>query len=160
MLILSSKMANLLALRRLVVLALLILSSTLVQAATVTYDFNITWVTSDPTGTFPRPVIGINGRWPIPTVECSVGDRLIVNVNNQLGNQSTSLHWHGMFQNGTADMDGAAGVTQCSIPPGGSFQYNFTVSRQHLRRLRRSCFPERLTSSTGQPTGHILVPFT
>ncbi|KAI9884850.1 MAG: hypothetical protein M1823_003377 [Watsoniomyces obsoletus] len=122
-------MANLSTFRRVLVLALPVLSSTLIQAATVTYDFNITWVTADPTGTFPRPVIGINGRWPIPTVECSVGDRLIVNVNNQLGNQSTSLHWHGMFQNGTAEMDGAAGVTQCGIPPGGSFQYNFTVNQ-------------------------------
>ncbi len=103
-----------------------------VHAAIVEYDFNITWVSADPTGKFERPTIGINGRWPIPTIECNIGDRLIVNVNNQLGNQSTSLHFHGMFQNGTSHMDGAAGVTQCPIPPGGSMRYNFTVSRRHI----------------------------
>lgn len=99
-----------------------------VHAATVNYDFNITWVTSNPDGTFTRPTIGINGQWPIPTIRCAVGDRVIVKANNQLGNQSTSLHFHGIFQNGTTNMDGSVGVTQCSIPPGSSFIYNFTVS--------------------------------
>lgn len=98
-----------------------------VQAATINYDFNITWVTANPDGAFARTTIGINGQWPIPTIRCTVGDRIIVNVNNQLGNQSTSLHFHGLFQNGTTNMDGPVGVTQCSIPPGGSFTYNFTV---------------------------------
>lgn len=45
----------------------------------------------------------------------------------QLGNQSTSMHWHGLYQNGTSSMDGAVGVTQCDIPPGRSMTYNFTV---------------------------------
>ena len=109
--------------------AALLLSSTavVVQAKTVVYDFNVTWVTADPTGRFERPVIGINGQWPIPTMECNVGDALIVNVHNQLGNQTTAMHFHGMFQNGTSHMDGAVGVTQCPIPPGSSMKYNFTV---------------------------------
>lgn len=105
----------------------LVSSGIIAHAATVMYDFNITWVTADPTGTFPRPVIGINGQWPIPIVECALGDTVVVNVHNQLGNQSTSLHFHGLYQNGTGHMDGAAGVTQCGIPPGASLQYNFTV---------------------------------
>lgn len=52
----------------------------------------------------------------------------MVNVLNQLGNETTSLHFHGIYQNGTTDMDGVAGATQCPIPPGGSFTYNFTVN--------------------------------
>lgn len=99
-----------------------------VSAKTHIYDFNITWVTANPDGLLARPVIGINGKWPIPVIRTTIGDRLIVNVNNQLGNQSTSLHFHGLFQNGTTEMDGPTAVSQCPIPPGGSFTYNFTVS--------------------------------
>lgn len=106
---------------------LLILFRSSALAATVVYDFNITWVLTNPDGEFVRPTMGINGQWPIPEIRCAVGDRVIVNVVNQLGNQTTSLHFHGLFQNGTTHMDGASGVTQCSIPPGESFRYDFTV---------------------------------
>jgi iron transport multicopper oxidase len=105
----------------------LVLFATISQAATVTYDFNVTWITANPDGLFTRSVIGINGQWPIPTIRVNVGDQLIVNVFNGLGNVSTSLHFHGMFQNGTTEMDGPASVTQCGISPGSSFTYNFTV---------------------------------
>ena len=100
----------------------------LASAATVTYDFDIGWVTANPDGMANRPVIGINGQWPIPRITVDVGDRLVVNVVNSLGNQSTSIHFHGLFQNGTSHMDGPPGVTQCAIPPGAHFTYNFTVS--------------------------------
>lgn len=101
----------------------------LVSAATITHDFNITWVTANPDGAFSRPTIGINGQWPIPRIDANVGDRIIVNVNNQLGNQSTSLHFHGLFMNNSqTHMDGPSMTAQCPIPPGQSFTYNFTVS--------------------------------
>lgn len=54
---------------------------------------------------------------------------MIVNVVNGLGDVDTSLHWHGIFQNGTGYMDGPAKVTQCGIPPGGRLTYNFTVNQ-------------------------------
>jgi iron transport multicopper oxidase len=98
------------------------------KAATVTYDFNITWVTANPDGMADRPTIGINGQWPIPTIRVNKGDRLIVNVLNSLGNQSTSLHFHGLFMHGATHMDGPASVTQCPIVSGERFTYNFTVS--------------------------------
>lgn len=104
----------------------------LTHAATVTYDFNITWVTANPDGLLDRPIIGINGQWPIPYMTATVGDRIVVNVLNQLGNESTSLHFHGIYQNGTTEMDGAVGATQCPIEPGGSFTYNFTVGPLNL----------------------------
>ena len=104
----------------------------LTYAATVTYDFNITWVTANPDGLFERSVIGINGQWPIPYITATVGDRIVVNVQNQLGNESTSLHFHGMYQNGSTEMDGTVGATQCPIKPGASFTYNFTVSPSSL----------------------------
>lgn len=97
-------------------------------AATVTYDFNVTWVTANPDGAFDRPTIGINGKWPIPTITANVGDNVVVRVTNQLGNETTSLHFHGLYMNGTTHMDGPVQVTQCPIQPGSSFTYNFTVS--------------------------------
>ena len=108
--------------------------STLSKAATVTYDFNITWVTANPDGAFPRPVIGINGQWPIPYITADVGDQVIVNVHNQLGNQTTGLHFHGLYMNGTNDMDGPVGVTQCGIAPGLSFKYDFKVGFPDVKR--------------------------
>ena len=98
------------------------------HAATITYDFNITWVTANPDGMFARPVMGINGQWPLPDIRATVGDHLVINVLNLLGNQSTSLHFHGLYMNGTTQMDGPVGVSQCGIPPGNLFTYNFTVS--------------------------------
>ncbi|CZT07469.1 probable iron transport multicopper oxidase FET3 precursor [Rhynchosporium agropyri] len=108
---------------------LLLLLAVAVSAKTVVYDFDITWVTANPDGVFARPVIGINNAWPLPVMRATRGDQVIVNVNNQLGNQSTSLHFHGLFQNGTNAMDGPSFVTQCPIPAGSSFTYNFTAAQ-------------------------------
>lgn len=96
-------------------------------AKTVTYDFNVTWVMANPDGLAERKVIGVNGTWPLPTIEVDKGDRLVVKMYNGLGDKSTSIHFHGMFQNGTSYMDGPSMVTQCPITPGSSFTYNFTV---------------------------------
>ena len=76
----------------------------------------------------------------------TINDTVVVNVVNQLGNtifsletsltkrtslgnQSTTLHFHGIFQNGTTEMDGPGQVSQCGIPPGSRFTYNFTASQ-------------------------------
>ncbi|KAF2713503.1 multicopper oxidase, partial [Pleomassaria siparia CBS 279.74] len=93
-------------------------------AKTVTYNFDIGWVRAAPDG-FERPVIGVNGAWPNPTIEADVGDTIVVNTFNSLGNQSTSLHFHGMYQNETNAYDGGVGVAQCPISPGGFFTYTF-----------------------------------
>ncbi|CCT72117.1 related to cell surface ferroxidase [Fusarium fujikuroi IMI 58289] len=98
-------------------------------AATVSYDFSVDWVRANPDGAFERSTIGINGEWPIPRIEASVGDTVLVNVRNNLGNQSTSLHFHGLFMNGSNHMDGPSQVTQCPIQPGESFLYNFTITQ-------------------------------
>ena len=107
--------------------AAVVMSSVLANAATVTYDFDVGWVTANPDGAFKRPTIGINGQWPLPAITATVGDRVVVNVKNNLGNQTTSLHFHGIYMKGTPNMDGPVGVTQCSIQPGGSFTYDFKV---------------------------------
>jgi iron transport multicopper oxidase len=96
------------------------------NAATVIFNWEITWVWAAPDG-FGRPVIGINNQWPCPTISVNVGDDIVINVNNQLGNETTSLHFHGLFQSGTNLMDGPSAVTQCPIQPGGTFTYVFKV---------------------------------
>lgn len=100
----------------------------LAHSATVTYDFDIAWTYANPDGQYTRPVQGVNGKWPVPPIVATKGDQVVVNVKNSLGNESTSLHFHGLYQNGTTHMDGPVGVSQCAIVPGGSFTYNFTVS--------------------------------
>lgn len=99
------------------------------QATTHVFDWNITWVTANPDGLYDRPVIGINNQWPVPSVNITKGDRVIVHATNSLGNQTTSLHFHGLYQNGTTQMDGPVGVSQCAIALGSTFTYNFTVDQ-------------------------------
>lgn len=86
------------------ILALLLLAVfNTAGAATVTYDFNITWVRgndslseanfrnsidvhkANPDGMYERPTMGINGQWPLPIMTATVNDTVIVNVINQLG---------------------------------------------------------------------------
>jgi iron transport multicopper oxidase len=52
----------------------------------------------------------------------------VVNLQNNLGNQTTSLHFHGMYQQGTTVYDGGTGIAQCPIMPGDSFTYTFTAN--------------------------------
>ncbi|KAK4173265.1 putative precursor of iron transport multicopper oxidase FET3 [Triangularia setosa] len=103
------------------------------------YNFNVSWVSvnhddSDNDGDAvkedpAKSVIGINGKWPLPVIEVTVGDRVIVNLLNLLGDQPTSLHFHGLFLRNETHMDGPVHVSQCAIPPGSSFTYNFTVTQ-------------------------------
>jgi iron transport multicopper oxidase len=100
----------------------------LAAAETVEYDWRIGWKWIAPDGV-GRPVIAVNDQWPPPVIEASVGDKIVVNVKNNLGNETTSIHFHGMLQNGTSAMDGPTGATQCPIPPGSHFRYSFHVGR-------------------------------
>ncbi|KAG7446974.1 ferroxidase [Guyanagaster necrorhizus] len=85
--------------------------------------WNITYVEdANPDGLFSRRVVGINNTWPIPVIDISANDSLIVHTTNSLDERST-LHHHGMFFNSTSWMDGALLVSECGIPPGGQFDY-------------------------------------
>ncbi|ODV88242.1 hypothetical protein CANARDRAFT_174079 [[Candida] arabinofermentans NRRL YB-2248] len=96
---------------------------------THTYYFNASYILANPDGVFERQVISFNGSWPLPTLELNKGDRLQLTLYNGLGDTDTSLHFHGLFQNGSNHMDGPVGVTQCSIPPGMSFTYDFKIDQ-------------------------------
>ncbi|KAI0506852.1 multicopper oxidase-domain-containing protein [Xylaria bambusicola] len=92
------------------------------------YQWTITDGQGSPDGVH-RPMMLINDQFPGPLIEINEGDVLVVKLVNKASN-ATALHWHGMFQNGTNWMDGAAGVTQCPIAPGQSYEYRFNVTGQ------------------------------
>lgn len=98
-------------------------------AKTVELNWNVTWVRANPDGLKERYVVGINNQWPLPAIEVDKGDRLIVNVHNGLPHHNTSMHFHGMYQNGTNAMDGPPMVVQCPIVPGANFTYYFEVNQ-------------------------------
>ena len=54
------------------------------NAATVNFDWSIGWVRANPDGMAERAVIGINGQWPLPLLNITKGDRVIVNLHNQV----------------------------------------------------------------------------
>ncbi len=55
-----------------------------VKADTVTYDWNIGWTTGNPDGQAERRVIGINGQWPLPLLNITKGDRVVINLHNKV----------------------------------------------------------------------------
>jgi iron transport multicopper oxidase len=100
--------------------------ASIASSAIIYHSWTICWKRQAPDG-YPRPVITVNGQWPPPMIIADVGDTIVVDIANHLGNQSTSIHWHGMLQRETNSMDGATMVTQCPIPPGGLFRYEFVA---------------------------------
>ena len=65
-----------------------------------------------------------NGETPGPEIRVKQGETVRVRFVNNLP-EPTSVHWHGIrIEN---SMDGVAGLTQDAVPPGGTFDYEFTV---------------------------------
>ncbi|KAH8894494.1 hypothetical protein GQ53DRAFT_744682 [Thozetella sp. PMI_491] len=93
------------------------------------YVFNITRGTGAPDG-LEKSMILVNGQSPGPLIEANTGDTIRVLVNNMMASDSTTIHWHGIDQRSSSWMDGVNGVTQCGIPPGESFTYEFNLTDQ------------------------------
>lgn len=92
------------------------------------YDFAVRNVTLAPDG-FARQMLTVNGQYPGPLIEAFTGDIVRVRVTNEL-NVPTGLHWHGLFMKETPWLDGVPGQTQCPIPPGGEYTYEFKIDGQ------------------------------
>ncbi|KAJ6785464.1 hypothetical protein PWT90_01174 [Aphanocladium album] len=95
-------------------------------AKTQRFDWTVTTGKRTPDGV-EKQVYLVNGQFPGPTIEARSGDRIIVHVRNQLTDEGLSFHWHGLRMKGNNTMDGAVGVTQCPIPSGKDFVYDFTI---------------------------------
>ncbi|XP_014284391.1 uncharacterized protein [Halyomorpha halys] len=78
---------------------------------------------------YERPFISVNRQMPGPSIQVCQGDRVIVDVVNQMPDETTSIHWHGINQNGSQYCDGVPYVTQCPILPGTTFRYDFRARR-------------------------------
>ncbi|KAI4385408.1 hypothetical protein MLD38_003437 [Melastoma candidum] len=74
-------------------------------------------------------VMGINGRFPGPTIRAKVGDTISVRLTNGLLTEGVVIHWHGIRQFRTPWADGTASISQCAINPGESFTYRFEVDK-------------------------------
>ncbi|KAF9038528.1 laccase [Panaeolus papilionaceus] len=83
---------------------------------------------------FERSAVLAGGTFPGPIISGQKGDRFQIDVINTLTDTSmpitTSVHWHGIFQDKTNWDDGAAWVSQCPILPNNSFSYDFSVPKQ------------------------------
>ena len=66
-----------------------------------------------------------NASYPGPWIQACWGDTLSINVTNRLKTNGTSIHWHGIRQLTTWNMDGVNAVTQCAIAPNDSMTYTF-----------------------------------
>ncbi|KAF7352056.1 hypothetical protein MVEN_01168100 [Mycena venus] len=113
-------------------LALLPFLISQVLAGDVFVDLPVTNAIVAPDG-FSRSAIQI-GTFPGAHITAMKGDTLHINVTNTLSDptmrRSTSIHWHGLFQDRTASEDGPAFVNQCPIAPGSFYQYNFGLGNQ------------------------------
>jgi len=106
--------------------------STLVAAETHTFNWTTGYAKKDIDGSgVERDVITCNGEFPWPDIQINKGDRINLYLTNGFTDQNTTLHFHGIFQHGSGQMDGPDMVTQCPIGPGQTFLYNFTVPDQH-----------------------------
>ncbi|KAG2153312.1 laccase [Suillus clintonianus] len=83
---------------------------------------------------FTRSSTLVGGTFPGPIIAAKKGDKFVINVVNQLTDdsmfKSTSVHWHGIYQNGTNYADGVVSVTQCPIAQNESFLYSFEAQNQ------------------------------
>jgi FtsP/CotA-like multicopper oxidase with cupredoxin domain len=66
-----------------------------------------------------------NQQYPGPWIQACWGDLVNVTVVNKLSYNGTAVHWHGLRQLGTPEMDGVNAVTQCPIAPQQNFTYTF-----------------------------------
>ena len=94
-------------------------------AAIKEYHLNINQGMVNLTG---KPVkrMTVNGKFIAPLLEFEEGDEAVIHVHNQLKDQDTSLHWHGLLLPGL--MDGVPGFNGFQgIQPKGDFTYRFKV---------------------------------
>ncbi|WP_052314584.1 multicopper oxidase family protein [Nocardia thailandica] len=66
------------------------------------------------------------GTVPGPPVLANQGDLIEVELINHDIDDGVTLHWHGYV---ACSQDGAAGVTQDAVPPGGRFVYRFRADQ-------------------------------
>jgi len=87
-----------------------------------TYNFTIAYANN------ATSVLLINNEFPGPTVRANVHDIIIVHIHNALHTmEELTIHFHGILQRQTPQMDGVGFVTQMPISCGKTFTYVFSA---------------------------------
>ncbi|KAK4231593.1 putative laccase precursor [Podospora fimiseda] len=73
--------------------------------------------------------VTFNGTYPGPLIEACWGDLIKVHVRNNYKPNGTTIHWHGIRQLHSNEMDGVNGVTQCPIAQDQVFTYEFRAQQ-------------------------------
>lgn len=106
-----------------IALLILSLSSEAFAQRVVHYDLYVRDTMFNMTGK-TRRAIAVNGQIPMPTLTFTQGDTAEIVVHNEL-DESTSLHWHGLFLPNKED--GVPYLTQMPIKPHSSYRYRFPI---------------------------------
>lgn len=102
-----------------------------------------------PANGMERTMMSLNQQLPGPPINVCEGDRLIIDVKNSMEGHTLTIHWHGIFQNGTPYMDGVPMVTQCPIAPGTTFRYDFEVRQTGTHFYHAHTGIERINGLNG-----------
>ncbi|KAG2751701.1 multicopper oxidase [Suillus brevipes Sb2] len=78
---------------------------------------------------FERSATLVDGIFPRPLIAAQKAS-FLNKLEDETMFKSTSIHWHGIFQNGTNYADGVSFVTQCPIAQNHSFLHNFSAPNQ------------------------------
>lgn len=68
------------------------------------------------------PAFAYNGMVPGPEIRVTEGDKVRINVTNEMG-ESTGVHFHGVYV--PNNIDGVPFITQPAIEPGMTYTYEF-----------------------------------
>lgn len=69
---------------------------------------------------------GYDGQYPSPAIRATVGDKVRVNLTNDLPEAAT-IHWHGLEV--PNDQDGVPGITQRGVQPGETWTYEYIAPK-------------------------------
>lgn len=93
------------------------------------FNLTVTQGLISPDG-FERLGFLMNGKYPADPFVWDENDDIEITVNNQ-GPVPFAIHWHGIHQIGTPDMDGVPGLSQWNVYPGQSYTYRFKLINQY-----------------------------
>eukprot|EP00271_Cylindrocystis_brebissonii_P008156 TRINITY_DN2216_c0_g1_i3.p1 TRINITY_DN2216_c0_g1~~TRINITY_DN2216_c0_g1_i3.p1 ORF type:complete len:498 (-),score=91.59 TRINITY_DN2216_c0_g1_i3:165-1658(-) len=99
------------------------------QAATVEYFLTVTLDFQAP-DCVTKLLYAVNGQYPGPALNATQGDTVVVHVTNNLYDQNTAIHFHGLHKKAAPFYDGAYGASDCGIRPGETFTYTFSTGNQ------------------------------
>ncbi|PKA59561.1 Monocopper oxidase-like protein SKU5 [Apostasia shenzhenica] len=91
------------------------------------FNWEVTYITIAPLG-ISQQVIAINGQFPGPVLNLTTNWNAVVNVTNNI-DEDFLFTWNGIQLRRNSWQDGVTG-TNCPIPAGQSWSYNFQVKDQ------------------------------